>query len=295
MSGYGYCIVTAPRAFMYEKPDGFAIADEMLAGWAAGVTGETADRLKVLTHYGYEGWIGRETARQATLQEIEERDRQGQLCILTGMFTDLQTAPTVHGEITGTYGRGSLVTRTAERDDGYSEIVAADGSRGYMPSVAMKKRTDSDCYLESGCDSSVFDRIAGQRTDSLGIERLRGLITSAAERYLGTQYRWGGKGADGIDCSGLAFMSYMLSGVLIYRDASIEAGYPVHEIPRDRLEPADLIFFRGHVAVYLGNGRYIHSTGYRESCGCVINSLLSDSPDYRQDLAEGILHTGSIF
>ena len=27
----------------------------------------------------------------------------------------------------------------------------------------------------------------------------------------------------------------------------------------------------------------------------IINSLLSDSPDYRQDLAEGILHTGSIF
>jgi hypothetical protein len=157
----GYCIVTAPRAFMYEKPDGFSIADEMLAGWAAAVTGEAAGRLKVLTHYGYEGWIDRETARHGYSAGNRQREnRLGQLCVLTGMFTDLQTAPTVHGEITGTYGRGSLVTRTAERDDGYSEIVAADGTRGYMPSVAMKKRTDSDCYLESGCDSSVFDRLA---------------------------------------------------------------------------------------------------------------------------------------
>ena len=47
--------------------------------------------------------------------------------------------------------------------------------------------------------------------------------------------------------------------------------------------------------MYLGEGRYIHSTGRAGDDGVVINSLDPAAPDYREDLAQGILEIGSIF
>ena len=35
----------------------------------------------------------------------------------------------------------------------------------------------------------------------------------------------------------------------------------------------DLLYFPGHIAMYIGDGKYIHSTGKAGSGGVVINSL----------------------
>jgi cell wall-associated NlpC family hydrolase len=69
-------------------------------------------------------------------------------------------------------------------------------------------------------------------------------------------------------------------------------GYPVKEIPAEQGKPADLLFWPGHVALYLGEGRYIHSTG--RSSGVVINSLDPQHPDFREDLA-GREKWGSVY
>ena len=109
--------------------------------------------------------------------------------------------------------------------------------------------------------------------DALRLEEaFRESIVQTAYSYLGTQYRWGGKTACGIDCSGLAFMSYFRNGILIWRDAAIKEGYPVHEIPIEQAKPGDLLFFPGHVAIYLGNGKIIHATGHPESSCVTVNS-----------------------
>ena len=103
----------------------------------------------------------------------------------------------------------------------------------------------------------------------------------------------------GIDCSGLAFMSYLMCGILIYRDARIMPGFPVREIPMgnpaETAKKGDLLFFPGHVAISLGEGRFVHSTAY-PGCGCVtVNSLNEEDPDYREDLKERLIAVGSIF
>ena len=121
------------------------------------------------------------------------------------------------------------------------------------------------------------------------------MITEAALKYQGTHYRWGGKSPEGIDCSGLCSTAYMLCGVLIYRDASIVEGFPIHEIKLEDIKPADLLFFPGHVAMYLGDGRYIHSTGKSGVDGVTFNSLNPEDPDYREDLKARITQVGSIF
>ena len=125
--------------------------------------------------------------------------------------------------------------------------------------------------------------------------RLRQALVDAALLYRGTHYRWGGKSPMGIDCSGLVSMAYMLCGILIYRDADIREGFPIHEITLDDLKPGDLLFFPGHVAMYMGGGRYCHSTGRSGDDGFTINSLDPAAPDYRADLPGMITHVGSYF
>ena len=84
-------------------------------------------------------------------------------------------------------------------------------------------------------------------------------------------------------------MSYLDNGLLIYRDASIVEGYPIRKIPAEALKKGDLIFFPGHVAVYLGEGKYIHATGFTKTPYVTVNSLRREDPDCRQDLVDKII------
>ena len=56
----------------------------------------------------------------------------------------------------------------------------------------------------------------------------------------------------------------------------------------------DLLYFPGHIALYLGNDRYIHSTARAGSDGVMINSLDPAAPDYRADLREKLYAVGRI-
>ena len=90
-------------------------------------------------------------------------------------------------------------------------------------------------------------------------------------------------------------MSYLMNGILIYRDAELHDDYPVHEISWADKKPADLLYFPGHVAMYLGNGRYLHSTGFARDFGCVYGNLVEGEPGYRPDLEGKCTAVGSIF
>ena len=79
------------------------------------------------------------------------------------------------------------------------------------------------------------------------------------------------------------------------RDAQIRDGYPIHKIPLSEMREGDLLFFPGHVAMYLGGGEYIHSTGRAGDDGVTITSLYADAPNYRADLPGKITAVGSWF
>ena len=169
----------------------------------------------------------------------------------------------------------------------------------YLDQKAMQKReraivSELQTYVQE-------NRISSRDTDAVARwyggseEAFRDAVCAQAKKYLGTEYRWGGKSGRGIDCSGLVSSAYMQCGVLIYRDAKIVEGWPMHEVAFEDKKPGDALFFPGHVALYLGEGRYIHSTGAAVSGGVVINSLEPEDPLYRDDLVKSLYAVGSVF
>jgi cell wall-associated NlpC family hydrolase len=81
-----------------------------------------------------------------------------------------------------------------------------------------------------------------------------------AYRQRGKPYRWGGTGPYGYDCSGLVQRAWRAAGVSIPRVTYGQYRLRSH-ISRHRLRPGDLVFFRGigHVGIYIGHTRFIHS------------------------------------
>ncbi|WP_077623429.1 C40 family peptidase [Sediminibacillus massiliensis] len=92
-------------------------------------------------------------------------------------------------------------------------------------------------------------------------------IIRAGEAFLDLPYFWGGMSSFGYDCSGFSYNMHKANGYQIPRDATDQAAMGGKEIPLDRLEPGDLLFFayeegKGklhHVGIYYGEGKMIHS------------------------------------
>ncbi|MGD1908119.1 MAG: C40 family peptidase [Leptolyngbyaceae cyanobacterium] len=79
------------------------------------------------------------------------------------------------------------------------------------------------------------------------------------------EYLWGGTVAPNYDCSGLMQAAFGSVGVQLPRDSYQQEAF-TEPVAMDDLKLGDLLFFgppekTTHVALYLGEGRYIHSSG----------------------------------
>lgn len=295
-----YGIVNTAVAPIYEepyrtkaagKPPGrmvSTIADEGLCGTVVVVTGSWQQGyIPVRTFYGYEGYM--DPADLVLTEESRLRAWEASnLMVVNGIVTDILSLPQVQGTRLLSLYLGSLVAVEAfeSEENGWARVCLPDGRTGYMRNQFLMSKQFSQ--------AGVFDHSLPQ-TVVQSEAAFRQAVVDTACTYLGTQYRWGGRSSAGIDCSGLTSVSYMLNGILIYRDAKIMEGYPVREICRDRMKKGDLLYFPGHIAMYLGDDKYIHATGRVGSGGVVINSLNSGDEDYRDDLAGGMCAVGSVF
>jgi gamma-D-glutamyl-L-lysine dipeptidyl-peptidase len=87
------------------------------------------------------------------------------------------------------------------------------------------------------------------------------------KRFLGLTYTWGGRSSLGYDCSGFTQMLVRSRGIIMPRDADLQAAWEgVAPIDRKRLRPGDLLFFGGsatqitHTGMFIGHGQFIHDT-----------------------------------
>jgi len=269
-------IIATPTCPLTEKPEATrTIVDEVLFGTVVEVTKQYDSSFwRVRTPYGYEGYA-------VTTRLIAEEDMVAwweglpKRVVLYKNFCDVLMEPDFRSWTRVVLPMGSVIAVGENVLDGWQGVLLPTGQEGYSRASWL------DTWYTSPID--------------LPEDQLRDRLARTALRYLGTQYHWGGKSPLGIDCSGLVSMAYLLNGIAIYRDSIIMDGFPIHEIDPANMKKGDLLYFPGHVAMYLGDQRFIHATGREGSDGVVINSLDPQAPDYRSDLATSLSAVGSLF
>ena len=247
------------------------VADESLYGMTLELIEELEDGwFRARTHYNYEGYVHESSifidkGRAIEWQKIAD-------CYITHGIVDVLAEPKYASYQLETMTRGAFIHLTGRQEDRWCEVELIDKRKGWIRKEFYKKMPRFDLRKQEN--------------------EVRKSILDTAFSYLDTQYRWGGKSPLGIDCSGFVSMAYMLNGIIIYRDANLKEEY-MKSISLEQIKPADLMFFPGHVAMYIGEGKYIHSTG---GAGKVlINSINPRDDDYREDLHKAINGLGTVF
>ncbi len=123
------------------------------------------------------------------------------------------------------------------------------------------------------------------RAESVGRETISSRLPQIiafmqAAMLVPNQYLWGGTVAPNYDCSGLMQAAFQSQGIWLPRDSYQQEAF-IEQVAIDRLLPGDLIFFgtpekTDHVALHLGDLRYIHSSGVQIGRNGIGIDLLSD-------------------
>jgi cell wall-associated NlpC family hydrolase len=126
-----------------------------------------------------------------------------------------------------------------------SQLRAARAARAAQTQVAAPKLSFGGQPASSSIPGDRFASVVG-----------------IAMQYLGVPYVFGGESPSGFDCSGLVAYVYAQVGVSLPHYTVAQWDYPDSvSVPRNALEPGDLVFFAGlgHVGIYVGGGRFIHA------------------------------------
>lgn len=117
---------------------------------------------------------------------------------------------------------------------------------------------------QSGVAASIPTNIAG------------GSIADIALRYQGVPYVYGGTTPGGFDCSGFVGYVYKQAGISLPR-TSWAQGASGAKVSAGEATAGDIVYYGGHVGIYLGEGKMVHSPRPGESVK-VVN--VYGSPSY---------------
>ena len=161
--------------------------------------------------------------------------------------------------VTGYFG---TITQEAVKDFQSTNSLSSDGIVGYN---TYKKLFSSSAIKNSTSSSTGSEGATGSGSASDIVKVAKSL------KDQGYIYVWGGKSPSdgGFDCSGFVYYVLNRAGIKTgYRDTSAWATTSSFTTVEDMedVEPGDvLVFSSGHVAIYIGDGKMIHSTSKSES------------------------------
>ena len=161
----------------------------------------------------------------------------------------------------------------------YGEFYQIDcfDMKGYIAKAQVAVNEQGEHYVACDPESKESKYLPSYAPQEALL--LKSQLRSISEKYLGVRYQWGGTTPKGFDCSG--YTQYIMNavGITVNRTALTQLQDGVVIAKKD-LQCGDLVFFsntngRGfasHVAMYIGNGKIIHSGA---STGVVIADLSS--------------------
>lgn len=85
------------------------------------------------------------------------------------------------------------------------------------------------------------------------------VVVSFALKQQGKPYRWGSKGPNAYDCSGLLVASFKQIGINLPHQSEQIARRGT-TVPRAQWYPGIALHYSGHIALYIGNGKMVHAS-----------------------------------
>ncbi len=200
---------------------------------------------------GYASWISSD-------QLFTGAQPSGRLLLVRSHFVSIHKRPSPESEFIRDGVIGCRLMVDSEQGD-WVRVVLPDSQRGW----AKKRHFGS------------FPDPAAEK------------IVRLAREFLGYQYMWGGRTPKGFDCSGLIQTVFGLHGITLPRDSWQQQNN--HVLSGDFRDAAagDLLFFGEkpervtHVAISLGDLRFIHASGWVR-----YNSFRQSDPDFSQEHVE---------
>ncbi|MHB9056356.1 MAG: NlpC/P60 family protein [Paludibacteraceae bacterium] len=263
-----WSVVPLSAVYIRSKPDFAAeIITQALLGTPVKVLDKKGGWLLIQTPDQYIGWTSTDL-KMIDRNELSLYNKRTKVIVTDNNTIVYENASDESQRIMEVLMGNILTLEDNKTGRKFTQISFPDGRKGYISSKSIKTLSD------------------WQKSFQLNGEN----IIKTAKLFLGLPYFWGGTSSRGVDCSGFTKTVYFMYGLILQRDASQQfyCGENVDISESfDKLQKGDLLFFGRktasdpvkynvvHVAIYMGDKRFIHSSGEVR-----INSLDANRFDY---------------
>ena len=190
----------------------------------------------------------------------------GRLALVTSDKAVIVAGREALGRVLSVCPKGQYLALSGQTPTQYA-VLMVDHSTGFVAKSDVQlldyQVVNSDPNAPALTGNAPDTASTGQTGGPLGLA-----LVSTAFNYLGVHYVWGGTTAAGIDCSGFVRAVYAAHGIGLPRVSGDQAtvGYDVPKNDWSKWVPGDRMYFAchhdriDHTGMYIGEGRFIHSS-----------------------------------
>ena len=251
------------------------ILDAVYENETYSVLGETDGWVKIEMYDGTVGYVSEdyvevrfETPRAKTVEEIEEMRKAEEADALREKQRQEEE---------------ERARKEEESNNSNSSSGSGNSNSGSSAAERSEERIKRTEEIKKENESTITEEEEEYVAPTTHAE-LRADMVAYAKQFLGNPYVYGGTSlTEGCDCSGFTMRIYEHFGYSIPRAGGQRTFGKL--ITVSEAQPGDLIFYTGHVTMYIGDGKVIHASS--ERVGIIISSLsYSGTPLFARNIID---------
>jgi len=146
-----------------------------------------------------------------------------------------------------------------------STFLYPEASLKSQPALSITLNAQVTVVDESGAFSRLSNGHFVFAAHLKGTDEYETDFVAVAEWFRHVPYYWGGKSAQGLDCSGLVQLALEATGLPALRDSDMQEetlGHKLMANDLDSLRRGDLVFWNGHVGIMTDDRTLLHANGH---------------------------------